>query len=309
MQLSGQDIYPADLPGVSRKLVKIYCPLLREIQRITANNSRLSAKQRRSGGHEGVEVTSKLSNWRHSKIRPYRFREQSIKAQNGVLTQKRSSQIRAALLQKPTLGLFPVQSNDETIPRTNVVAELFEEQHPAVDTSGSSPSSLFIFPRLYGRSGIMCATSARLQKELANLNNACNKILRNLTVDNSNMRLWTGYIVPEEAPYSKGAFKIEITFPPEYPFKPPKLIFRTPIYHPNIDEKGMICLPIITPENWKPATKIEHVLQALISLLHSPEIEHPLRSDVAEEYVKDIKKFMKTAEEHTRKYAEKSSNL
>ncbi|KAF7255726.1 hypothetical protein EG68_07774 [Paragonimus skrjabini miyazakii] len=155
----------------------------------------------------------------------------------------------------------------------------------------------------------MCATSARLQKELANLNNACNKILRNLTVDNSNMRLWTGYIVPEEAPYSKGAFKIEITFPPEYPFKPPKLIFRTPIYHPNIDEKGMICLPIITPENWKPATKIEHVLQALISLLHSPEIEHPLRSDVAEEYVKDIKKFMKTAEEHTRKYAEKSSNL
>lgn len=56
-------------------------------------------------------------------------------------------------------------------------------------------------------------------------------------------------------PYEKGAFRIEITFPADYPFKPPKIIFKTKIYHPNIDEKGQVCLPIINPENWKPATK------------------------------------------------------
>ncbi|CAH8623418.1 unnamed protein product [Dicrocoelium dendriticum] len=152
----------------------------------------------------------------------------------------------------------------------------------------------------------MSAAPARLQKELTNLTSASNnKIFRNVTVDPSNMRLWTGYIIPEEPPYNKGAFKIEINFPAEYPFKPPKVTFRTPIYHPNIDEKGQICLPIIIAENWKPATKIEHVVQALVAMLHSPETEHPLRSDVAEEYQKDIKKFMKTAEEHTRKFAEK----
>ncbi|OON13610.1 ubiquitin--protein ligase [Opisthorchis viverrini] len=172
------------------------------------------------------------------------------------------------------------------------------------------------------------SSSARLQKELATLKNASNqRIFRNVVVDDSNMRHWTGYIVPEEPPYNKGAFKIEIVFPAEYPFKPPKLLFKTPIYHPNIDENGQVCLPIIQSDNWKPATKIEYselhtiitlaqrdlnctiVLQALVAMLHSPETERALRSELAEEYMKDMKKFMKNAEEFTRKHAEKIPDL
>ncbi len=61
----------------------------------------------------------------------------------------------------------------------------------------------------------------------------------------------------DNAPYNKGAFRIEINFPAEYPFKPPKINFKTKIYHPNIDEKGQVCLPIISAENWKPATKTD----------------------------------------------------
>lgn len=63
------------------------------------------------------------------------------------------------------------------------------------------------------------------------------------------------FVFQEFPPYDKGAFRIEIIFPAEYPFKPPKVTFKTKIYHPNIDEKGQICLPIISVENWKPATK------------------------------------------------------
>jgi len=48
---------------------------------------------------------------------------------------------------------------------------------------------------------------------------------------------------------------VDIVFPVEYPFKPPKITFRTKIYHPNVDEKGQVCLPIITSDHWKPATK------------------------------------------------------
>lgn len=68
----------------------------------------------------------------------------------------------------------------------------------------------------------------------------------------------------------------------EYPFKPPKIGFKTKIYHPNIDEKGQVCLPIINAENWKPATKTDQVIQSLVALVNDPEPEHPLRADIAE---------------------------
>ena len=61
-------------------------------------------------------------------------------------------------------------------------------------------------------------------------------------------------------PYDVGAFKIDLNFPTEYPFKPPILTFATPIYHPNVDDKGQVCLPIIHATNWKPATKTEQGL-------------------------------------------------
>ena len=81
----------------------------------------------------------------------------------------------------------------------------------------------------------------------------------------------------------QGAFIIDLVFPPEYPFKPPKVSFRTKIYHPNIDEKGQVCLPIVAAENWKPATKTEQVIQSLVGLVNDPEPDHPLRADLAGE--------------------------
>jgi hypothetical protein len=47
---------------------------------------------------------------------------------------------------------------------------------------------------------------------------------------------------PEETPYSEGIFRLEVSIPPRYPFEPPKVRFMTPIYHPNIDDGGRICL-------------------------------------------------------------------
>ncbi|XP_057295043.1 ubiquitin-conjugating enzyme E2 L3-like [Hydractinia symbiolongicarpus] len=148
------------------------------------------------------------------------------------------------------------------------------------------------------------AATRRLAKELESIKDSGQKIFRDIQVDESNILNWQGKICTEEPPYNKGAFKIEIVFPAEYPFKPPKITFKTKIYHPNIDEKGQVCLPIISPENWKPATKTDQVIHALAALISDPEPEHPLRGDLAEEYTKDKKKFMKTAEEYTKKYAE-----
>eukprot|EP00794_Sanderia_malayensis_P013905 gene13905-15354_t len=149
------------------------------------------------------------------------------------------------------------------------------------------------------------AATRRLTKELGDIRKSDGKVFRNILVDESNILSWQGLIVPDKHPYNKGAFRVEINFPAEYPFKPPKVTFKTKIYHPNIDEKGQVCLPIISPENWKPATKTEQVIQALVALVHDPEPEHPLRADLAEEYTKSRSKFEKNAEDYTKKHAER----
>jgi len=140
---------------------------------------------------------------------------------------------------------------------------------------------------------------------LGEIRNSTSKAFRDVQVDESNLLVWQGLLVPDKAPYNKGAFLIDLVFPPEYPFKPPKVSFRTKIYHPNIDEKGQVCLPIVAAENWKPATKTEQVIQALVSLVNDPEPDHPLRADLAEEFTKDKKKFFKNAEDFTKKNSEK----
>ncbi|VDM47672.1 unnamed protein product [Toxocara canis] len=72
-------------------------------------------------------------------------------------------------------------------------------------------------------------------------------------------------------------------------------------------------MPIVAPDNWKPATKTEQVwyvvrvqgfsvMNALLGLITEPEPDHPLRADLAEEFTKDRKKFNKNAEEYTKKY-------
>ncbi|XP_033116650.1 ubiquitin-conjugating enzyme E2 T-like [Anneissia japonica] len=49
----------------------------------------------------------------------------------------------------------------------------------------------------------------------------------------------------ENTPYNGGLFHLEIQLPERYPFEPPKVRFVTPIYHPNIDAAGRICLDIL----------------------------------------------------------------
>uniref|UniRef100_A0A2D4FIU3 E2 ubiquitin-conjugating enzyme n=1 Tax=Micrurus corallinus TaxID=54390 RepID=A0A2D4FIU3_MICCO len=103
----------------------------------------------------------------------------------------------------------------------------------------------------------MASASRRVAKELDAIKKLGLQCFQDIQADVTNILLWKGLLVPDNPPYNKGAFWIEINFPCEYPLKPPTIRFKTKIYHPNVDEMGQFCLPIISAENWQPNTKID----------------------------------------------------
>lgn len=122
-------------------------------------------------------------------------------------------------------------------------------------------------------------------------------------VDDGDIFHWTAAIIgPEGSPYSGGFFQLDITFPTDYPFKPPKISFTTRIFHPNINSHGGICLDILKHQ-WSPALTITKVLLSISSLLTDANPDDPLVPEVAQLYVNNRSKFDQTAREWTLRYA------
>ena len=110
----------------------------------------------------------------------------------------------------------------------------------------------------------------------------------------------------EGTPYADGRFKLLLLMPQRYPFEPPKVHYVTPIYHPNIDSAGRICLDILNlpPKGaWKPSLNVCTVLQSLRLLMAEPNPDDGLMVDITHQYIHDHARFEATATEHTRKHA------
>ena len=88
---------------------------------------------------------------------------------------------------------------------------------------------------------------------------------------------------PDDSPYSGGVFFLDIHFPNDYPFKPPKVTFTTKIYHCNINSNGGICLDILK-DQWSPALTISKVLLSVCSLLTDANPADPLVPEIANLY-------------------------
>ncbi|CAG9467646.1 unnamed protein product [Pedinophyceae sp. YPF-701] len=148
----------------------------------------------------------------------------------------------------------------------------------------------------------MSASAKRIQKELAEISidppANCSAGPKN-----DNILEWAATIIgPAGSPYAGGTFFLDIVFPPDYPFKPPKVSFRTRIYHCNVSTSGQICLDILK-DQWSPALTISKVLLSICSLLTDPNPHDPLVPSIAQEFMADRKAHDKKAKEWAERYA------
>lgn len=121
--------------------------------------------------------------------------------------------------------------------------------------------------------------------------------------EGDNLMTWKATIIgPSGSPFEGGIFYLTIKFPSNYPFRPPEIKFDTPVYHPNINKSGSICLDILK-DQWSPALSTATVLLSICSLLTDPNPNDPLEPDVARIYKENKMQYEITAREWTRRHA------
>jgi ubiquitin-conjugating enzyme E2 C len=135
-----------------------------------------------------------------------------------------------------------------------------------------SPSGMHTVEDLdrYGRNCWLTDGSInRLQTELMSLMMSSTPGISAFPND-GDMLNWTATIVgPDATPYAGLTMKLSFAFPSTYPYTAPTVLFKTPIYHPNIDFSGRICLDILK-DKWSAIYNVQSVLLSLQSLLGEP---------------------------------------
>lgn len=80
-----------------------------------------------------------------------------------------------------------------------------------------------------------------------------------------------------------------MSFPQDYPNKPPTVKFVSDMWHPNVYPDGKVCISILhspgddpmgyeqASERWSPVQTVETIMLSIISMLSSPNDESPVR--------------------------------
>lgn len=119
---------------------------------------------------------------------------------------------------------------------------------------------------------------------------------------------------PKDTPFENGIFRAEMRFPIQYPEEPPSFRFITPMWHPNIDKEGNVCISILHKsgnddfgyeelnERWMPVRSAESVIMSIVCLLSSPNSESSANQDAGIQYRNDKEAYNKKV----RLYAQRS---
>jgi ubiquitin-conjugating enzyme E2 C len=135
------------------------------------------------------------------------------------------------------------------------------------------------------------SVTKRLQTELMQLMLSATPGISAFPDTPSDLLAWTATIAgPAETPYASLSLKLSFAFPANYPYAPPTVLFKTPIYHPNVDFSGRICLDILK-DKWSAVYNVQSVLLSLQSLLGEPNNSSPLNGQAAQLWESDPAEF------------------
>ncbi|KAJ3021966.1 E2 SUMO-conjugating protein ubc9 [Thoreauomyces humboldtii] len=103
-----------------------------------------------------------------------------------------------------------------------------------------------------------------------------------------------------------GVYTLTMTFPDDYPQKPPKIQFPPKFFHPNIYPSGTVCLSILDEEkDWKPSITIKQILLGIQDLLDDPNLDSPAQQDAYVMLKRDKQSYIKRVKAQAREYAAK----
>ena len=119
---------------------------------------------------------------------------------------------------------------------------------------------------------------------------------------------WNAMIMgPPNTAYEGGVFSVDLKFDPDYPFKTPRVMFLTKVYHPNISLANEI-IPnsrlSFLYDDWGPTLNIRFILNALKQLLEEPPLlDQQLNLEAATLYKDNKDKFVAEAKKWTLEHA------
>lgn len=140
-------------------------------------------------------------------------------------------------------------------------------------------------------------TETRIKKEIKMvIKNKSKEIIIQPCVDDDIYK-WKAIMRPSETSlYRDTELELVVYIPENYPYAPPKIAFITPLYHPNINSSGNICISTLS-KDWSPALTIEKTLMSIMSMLDEPNPSDPLRPDAAELFLCDKEAYKKKVRE------------
>ncbi|KAG8848244.1 hypothetical protein FRB91_010998, partial [Serendipita sp. 411] len=138
------------------------------------------------------------------------------------------------------------------------------------------------------------STIRKIIKELNQLKNEPLEDIR-VQIDEEDVLQFVGIIAgPVGTPYHGGYFRVRFTFGNEFPASPPKCIFTTKIFHPNVSSAGDICVNTLK-KDWKATYGIGHILTVIKCLLIYPNPESALDEQAGKMLLDDYDGYCKRA--------------